>query len=218
MSEQYKDLGITQSKDGDYWDIEVSDLDFDTEYALEAAWVYSDKTKGTSAFSDPYKFTTPEQEGLLAPQFREQDLDAINSILYINWSGLNSSLVPYDSSIFKQINVWIKGGDFGEQYVRYASFFTKAGTIQINATKVSTYCVKLQAETKLGKFSPFSNEFCVTLLEQPSPVYEVRHEWVKRDLVLFWKFDVNLPKNSMADSFAVQLIAENTNDASTSIH
>jgi hypothetical protein len=208
VTEQYKDLGITQSKDGDYWEIEVSDLDFDTEYALEAAWVFSDKTKGTSPFSDPYNFTTPEQEGLLAPQFREQDLDAISSILYINWSGLNSSLAPYDSSIFKQVNVWIKGGDFGEEYVRYGSFFTKAGTIQINATKVSTYCVKLQAETKDGKFSPFSNEFCVTLLEQPDPVYEVRHEWVKRDLVLFWKFPVNLPKNSMADSFAVQLIAD----------
>lgn len=209
VTEQYKDLGrITQSKDGDYWEVEISDLDFATQYSLEAAWVFSDKTKGTSPFSDPYNFTTPEQEGLLAPQFREQDLDAISSILYINWSGLNSSLVPYDSSIFKQVNVWIKGGDFGEQYVRYASFFTKAGTIQINATKVSTYCVKLQAETKDGKFSPFSNEFCVTLLEQPDPVYEVRHEWVKRDLVLFWKFPVNLPKNSMADSFAVQLIAD----------
>ena len=220
MTEQYKDLGrITQNKDGDYWDIEISDLDFDTQYSLEAAWVFSDKTKGTSPFSDPYNFTTPEQEGLLAPQFREQDLDAINSILYISWSGLNSSLVPYDSSIFKQVNVWIKGGDFGEQYVRYASFFTKAGTIQINATQKSTYCVKLQAESKSGDFSSFSSEFCVTMLKQPKAVYDIRHSWDNSgNLSLFWKFDPTfkdaINDNTMADSFGIQLLdEENDTDA-----
>ena len=208
MTEQYKDLGrIIQSKDGDYWDIEIPDLDFATQYSLEVAWVFSDKTKGSSAFSDPYNFTTLNQEGLLAPQFREQDLDAINSILYVTWSGKDSSGENYLESILKQVNIWIKGGDFGEDYVQYAGSFTKAGTIQINATKVSTYCVKLQAESKSGDFSLFSNEFCITLLQQPDPVFEVRHEWVKRDLVLYWKFNVNLPKNSLADSFAVQLLA-----------
>lgn len=208
MSEQYPDLGITQSKDGDYWDIVVPDLDFDTDYALQAGWIYTDKEKGTSELSDRFNFTTLEQPGLLAPQFREQDLDAIGSILYVTWSGKDSSAQSYSEAILKQVNIWIKGGDFGEQYVQYAGSFTKAGTIQINATKVSNYCVKLQAESKLGKFSSFSDEFCVTLLEQPNPVFEVRHEWVKRDLVLFWKFDVNLPKHSLADSFAVQLIAD----------
>jgi len=208
MSEQYPDLGIIQSKDGDYWDIIVPDLDFDTDYALQAGWIYTDKEKGTSELSDRYNFTTLEQPGLLAPQFREQDLDAIGSILYVTWSGKDSSIADYSESILKQVNIWIKGGDFGEQYVQYAGSFTKAGTIQINATKVSNYCVKLQAESKLGKFSSFSNEFCITLLEQPNPVFEVRHEWIKRDLVLFWKFDVNLPKNSLSDSFAVQLIAD----------
>jgi hypothetical protein len=208
MSEQYPDLGITQSKDGDYWDIVVPDLDFDTDYALQAGWIYTNKESGISELSDRYNFTTIEQPGLLAPQFREQDLDAIGSILYVTWSGKDSSVEDYSESILKQVNIWIKGGDFGEQYVQYAGSFTKAGTIQINATKVSDYCVKLQAESKLGKFSSFSNEFCITLLEQPNPVFEVRHEWVKRDLVLFWKFDVALPKNSLSDSFAVQLIAD----------
>ena len=208
MSEQYADLGITQAQDGDYWDVIIPDLDFNTAYALQAGWVYTDKTKGTSELSDRYNFTTIEQLGLLAPQFREQDLDAIGSILYVTWSGKDSSVADYSESILKQVNIWIKGGDFGEQYVQYAGSFTKAGTIQINATKVSNYCVKLQAESKLGNFSSFSNEFCITLLEQPNPVFEVRHEWVKRDLVLFWKFDVALPKNSLSDSFAVQLIAD----------
>lgn len=207
MSEQYPDLGIIQSKDGDYWDVVIPDLDFDTDYALQAGWIYTDKEKGTSELSDRYNFTTIEQPGLLAPYFREQDLDAIGSILYVTWNGQDSSGANYLESILKQVNIWIKGGDFGEQYVQYAGSFTKAGTIQINATKVSDYCVKLQAESKLGKFSSFSNEFCIKLLEQPSPVYDVRHEWIKRDLVLYWKFDVNLPKNSLSDAFAIQLIA-----------
>lgn len=59
MSEQYPDLGITQKQDGDYWDVVIPDLDCNTDYALQAAWVYSDKTLGTSEFSDRFNFTTP---------------------------------------------------------------------------------------------------------------------------------------------------------------
>jgi hypothetical protein len=215
VSEQYKDLGITQKKDGDYWDIEISDLDFNTSYALEAAWVYSDKTKGTSDFSDPFNFTTSEQEGLLAPHFISADLYAINSILYIKWDGLNSNSETYDSSILKQVNVWIKGGDYGETF-KQVHFFTAAGLHQINATKKTTYCVKLQAETKAGKFSSFSNEFCVTMLKQPKPVYDIRHEWDNSgNLSLFWKFDPtfkdDINDNTLADSFGLQLLDE-TND------
>ena len=59
MSEQYPDLGITQKQDGDYWDVVIPDLDCSTDYALQAAWVYSDKSFGTSEFSDRFNFTTP---------------------------------------------------------------------------------------------------------------------------------------------------------------
>ncbi len=213
VSEQYKDLGISQSRDGDYWDVEISDLDFNTAYSLEAAWLYSDKSKATSEFSDPYNFTTPEQEGLLSPRFISDDLYAINSILYINWNGKDSSGEDYLESILKQVNVWIKGGDFGTEFVQYGTSFTKAGTIQINATKKATYCVKLQAESKAGKFSLFSNEFCVTMLKQPKAVYDVRHSWDNAgNLSLFWKFDSTLKDadndNTLADSFGIQLLDE----------
>ena len=206
MSEQYPDLGITQNQDGDYWDVVIPDLDFDTSYALQAGWMYSDKALGVSELSDRFIFTTISEPAILAPHFIATDLDAINSILYIKWDGLSSGLVPYDSAILKKVNVWIKGGDYGEAYKQVHSF-TESGLHQINATQKTTYCVKLQAESKQDNFSAFSSEFCVTLLEQPNPVFEVRHEWVKRDLVLFWKFDVALPKNSLSDSFSVQLIA-----------
>jgi hypothetical protein len=59
MSEQYPDLGITQKQDGDYWDVVIPNLDCNTDYALQAAWVYSDKSFGTSEFSDRFNFTTP---------------------------------------------------------------------------------------------------------------------------------------------------------------
>ena len=59
MSEQYPDLGITQKQDGDYWDVVIPDLDCNTDYALQAAWVFSDKTLGTSEFSDRFNFRTP---------------------------------------------------------------------------------------------------------------------------------------------------------------
>lgn len=211
VSEQYKDLGISQSRDGDYWDVEISDLDFNTAYSLEAAWLYSDKSKSTSEFSDPYNFTTPEQEGLLSPRFIADDLYAENSILYINWNGKDSSNLDYLESVLKQVNIWIKGGDFGEEYVQYATSFTKAGTIQINATKKSTYCVKLQAESKLGPRSGFSNEFCVTLLKQPKAVTNLQTAWVSDDLNLTFDFNSTFvdstDDNRNADVFLITFYA-----------
>jgi hypothetical protein len=59
MSERYEDLGITQSQDGDYWDVVIPNLDCSTDYALQVAWIYSDKALGSSEFSDRFNFTTP---------------------------------------------------------------------------------------------------------------------------------------------------------------
>ena len=218
MSEQYKDLGITQSQDGDYWDIVIPDLDFNTAYALQAAWVYVDSEKGTSDLSDRFNFTTPDQEGLLSPQFTSNNLYAENSILYISWNGMDSGGNPYLNSILKQVNIWIKGGDFGDEYVKFGTFGNKAGTITVNATKISTYCVKLQAESKLDKFSGFSSEFCVTMLKQPTPVSNLQGRWVKDDLtsktdalMITFNFDAAYSdatnSNINADYFLITLTA-----------
>lgn len=59
MSEQYEDLGITQKQDGDYWDVVIPDLDCSTDYALQIAWIFNDKSSGTSEFSDRFNFRTP---------------------------------------------------------------------------------------------------------------------------------------------------------------
>jgi hypothetical protein len=59
MSEQYPDLGITQKQDGEYWDIVIPNLDCNTTYDVQFAWVYTDKQKGNSEYSDFFEFTTP---------------------------------------------------------------------------------------------------------------------------------------------------------------
>ena len=59
MAEKNQDLGITQKQDGQYWDIVVPGLDPNTNYAAQFAWVYADKTKGNSEFSDFFEFSTP---------------------------------------------------------------------------------------------------------------------------------------------------------------
>lgn len=59
MSEKNQDLGITQKQDGEYWDIVIPGLDANTDYAAQFAWVYADKQKGVSDFSDFFEFKTP---------------------------------------------------------------------------------------------------------------------------------------------------------------
>lgn len=58
MAEKNQDLGITQKQDGDYTEIVIPDLDLSTTYGLQVAWVYADKQKGTSEFSDVFEWTT----------------------------------------------------------------------------------------------------------------------------------------------------------------
>jgi hypothetical protein len=59
VAEKNQDLGITQKQNGDYTDIVIPDLDLLTTYGLQVAWVYADKEKPTSEFSDVFEFTTP---------------------------------------------------------------------------------------------------------------------------------------------------------------
>ena len=211
----YDDL-VEQQKtvDGKYIELVLPDLLPDTEYGFTFSWVYEDPSlgiNGKSLPSDVFNVTTVASPDLLAPKFTSEDLYAINSTLYIGWSGKNILNLEYDPISFKRVNIWIKGGDFGEEYIQLGNSFTKAGQIQITSTVKSTYCVKLQAEDNSGLVSDFSDEFCVTLLKQPKAVYDVRHEWdAAGNVSLYWKFDPTLKDanndNTLADSFGVQLL------------
>ena len=156
MSDQYKDLGITQKKDGDYTDVVISDLDLSTEYGIQVAWVYSDKTLGTSEYSDPYKFVTPGEQPLNKPRFLRSDLTTSFNALIVNWSGLDYLGSAYPEN-FDRVDIYIKGGDFGSDYV-IAGSFKKAGKQTIIAQS-GTYYVKLRAVSNRGTVSEFSDEW-----------------------------------------------------------
>ena len=156
MSDQYKDLGITQKKDGDYTDVVISDLDLSTEYGIQVAWVYSDKTLGTSEYSDPYKFVTPGEQPLNKPRFLRSDLTTQLNALIVNWSGLDYLGSSYPTN-FARVDIYVKGGSFGSEYV-IAGSFEKAGKKTIIA-QAGTYFVKLRAVSNRGTVSDFSDEF-----------------------------------------------------------
>lgn len=179
----FEDL-VNQSKtdDGKYVDLVFTDLDPDTIYGLRFAWEYEDPSLGLGGISSPsdvFPLITNEEPEFPAPNFGSSDLTAKNGFLLINWDGNDLTNMPLLN--FKQVNVWIKGGSFGEAYVKAAQSFTQAGllTIPVNAGQ---YCVKLQAESMLGTLSGFSNEYCVEVYKSPKPVTNLQGRWVKDDL------------------------------------
>ncbi len=207
------DLNPTQTKstDGKYIDLVFTGFVPDTEYGLTFAWVYEDDKLGVSEESNIFGFTTISEPELSAPYFIADNLYAKNSILYISWNGKNAQLQDYSPSALKQVNIWIKGGDFGTEFVKYATSFTKAGTVQISTTTKATYTVKLQAEANSGILSPFSSEFSVTLLKQPKAATNLQTAWVSDDLNLTFDFDSTFVDstndNRNADVFLITFYA-----------
>jgi hypothetical protein len=156
MAGQYEDLGIIQSKDGDYFDVVIPNLDLSTEYELQVAWVYSDKTLGISEYSDPYTFVTTGEQPLNKPRFLRSDLTTSFNALIVNWSGLDYLGASYPSN-FARVDIYVKGGTFGSEYV-IAGSFEKAGKKTIIAQS-GTYFVKLRAVSSRGTVSEFSDEW-----------------------------------------------------------
>jgi len=206
------DLDPTQTKssDGKYIDLVFTGFIPDTDYGLTFAWVYEDEKLGVSGESNVFSFTTISEPELSAPYFIADNLYAKNSILYISWNGKNAQLQNYSNAL-KQVNIWIKGGDFGTEFVKYATSFTKDGTVQISTTTKATYTVKLQAESTSGILSPFSSEFSVTLLKQPKAVTNLQTQWVSDDLNLTFNFDSTFVDstndNRNADVFLITFYA-----------
>jgi hypothetical protein len=168
MAGQYEDLGIIQSKDGDYFDVVIPNLDLNTEYELQVAWVYSDKTLGISEYSDPYTFVTTGEQPLNKPRFLESDLTTSLNALIVNWSGLDYLGSAYPKN-FDRVDIYVKGGDFGSSYV-VAGSFKKAGKQTIIAQE-GTYYVKLRAVSNRGTVSDFSDEWSANT-DNPAEVIE----------------------------------------------
>lgn len=141
----------------DYIDVVLTDLNLDTEYKMQFAWVYEDKT--ISDYSDVFTVTTLAEAQFNKPQFLESDLTSDLNALVVNWSGLDYLGNEYPDN-FDRVDIYVKGGSFGEDYV-LASFFRKAGKKTIIA-QTGTYYVKLQAVSKKKTLSPFSTEWSIS--------------------------------------------------------
>jgi hypothetical protein len=150
----------------DYIDVVLTDLNLDTEYKMQFAWVYEDKT--ISDYSDVFSVTTLAEETLKRPQFLESDLTTSLNALIVNWSGLDYLGSAYPKS-FDRVDIYVKGGDFGSTYV-VAGSFKEAGKQTIIA-QAGTYYVKLRAVSKLGTPSDFSDEWSANT-SNPAEVIE----------------------------------------------
>ena len=142
MSERYEDLGITQSQDGDYWDVVIPDLDCSTNYALQAAWIFSDKALGTSEFSDRFNFTTPgpsrvcpanvaatwDAKAGLNVTWQKNDTRVKNYVINLQAGGYTRSyLVPATSAqtnyswvLTRENNIFQFGGTFRTSFTSFS--------------------------------------------------------------------------------------------------
>jgi hypothetical protein len=142
MSERYEDLGITQSQDGDYWDVVIPDLDCSTNYALQAAWIFSDKSLGTSEFSDRFNFTTPgpsrvcpanvaatwDAKAGLNVTWQKNDTRVKNYVINLQAGGYTRSyLVPATSAqtnyswvLTRENNIFQFGGTFRTSFTSFS--------------------------------------------------------------------------------------------------
>lgn len=152
--------------DKDYIDVVLTDLNLDTEYKMQFAWVYEDKT--VSDYSDVFTVTTLAEAAFNKPEFLETDLSSDLNALIVKWSGLDYLGNAYPDNL-DRVNIYIKGGSFGNDYV-LAGFFKEAGKRTIIA-QTGTYYVKLQAVSKKKTLSPFSTEWSIST-ESPVEVVE----------------------------------------------
>ena len=155
------DLRDTSQPDTDknYFKIVITDLNPGEVYPIQFRWQYEDKTY--SDWSASKSFTTASEVPLNAPQFLSGDLSADGATLVIKWSGFDSAGNAYPSNL-DRVDIYIKGGIYGESYVKAGDSFKSAGTKVISVGTGATYFVKLRAVSKSGIESSFSTERSAT--------------------------------------------------------
>ena len=205
MSEQYPDLGITQNQDGDYWDVVIPDLDFDTSYALQAGWTYSDKTLGISELSDRFIFTTDAEPGLPAPKFVNSDLTIYQGKLQVNWQGTDYTSTPYVLTL-DYIDILYKKST--DSTFASAGVLKKAGSILIPGTPGLTYNVKLVAYSTLGKASADSQIQTIQLIGSgPNQPTGVVRAWVGETFVVSFDQNPSAPGNEFLSYHKIRLVS-----------
>jgi hypothetical protein len=196
-----------------YFEVTITDLNVNTTYPLQFAWVYEDRS--VSEYSATYNITTLPEPGIATPSAPTVQW-AGNGIISISWNGKDSAGNTMQN--FQQVNVWLRGGYYGETYIQTAYTFNAAGT-RTFAVPTGTYFAKLQAQSSLGELSAFSAESQSVASKPPSPVTSVTGSWVKDDgttktdtLRIGFTFDTTAAEtstnlNANADYFKIILTA-----------
>jgi hypothetical protein len=153
----------TPDTDKNFFKIVITDLELNTTYPLQFRWQYEDKTY--SDWSAVKNITTPVEAPPNAPLFQASDLSNDGASLVVKWTGLDYLSQAYGSN-FDRVEIFAKGGSFGEVYVNTGYVFKEAGTKVISVSTGATYFVKLRAVTKKGTVSSFSAEQEATTVQQ----------------------------------------------------
>lgn len=172
------DLRNTQSdkKTNDYFLVTVNDLNPAENYNFQFRWAYEDST--TSEWSSTFSTYTVSESTPNTPKFVSGNLEGGNGFIKLTWTGLNSLDDPMVG--IKQVNIWIKGGTYGDEFVNSGQFFTEAGTKTITLP-FGQYFFKIQAQTALGSLSLFSAVQSARSFKTPLAVSAVSGSWVKDD-------------------------------------
>jgi|694.fasta_scaffold05335_11 hypothetical protein len=172
------DLRNTTSdkKTNDYFLVTVNDLNPAENYNFQFRWAYEDKT--TSEWSSTFSTFTVSEGTPNTPKFVSGNLVGGNGFVKLTWTGLNS----LDGTMvgLKQVNVWIKGGTYGSEFVNSGQFFTEAGTKTITLP-IGEYFFKLQAQTALGSLSLFSSIQSARSFKSPTAISSLSGTWLKDD-------------------------------------
>jgi hypothetical protein len=166
----------SDQKTNDYFLVTVNDLNPAENYNFQFRWVYEDST--TSEWSSTFSTFTVAEGTPFSPRFTSNDLSGGNGFVKLTWTGLNALDNPMTG--IKQVNIWIKGGTYGDEFVNSGQFFTEAGTKTITLP-FGQYFFKIQAQTALGTLSLFSDTQSARSFKTPLAVSNISGSWVKDD-------------------------------------
>lgn len=171
------DLNISGKSDPsnkDYFDVTINPLKLVTEYGFQFQWIFEDADLNEIVgdnWSNVFKVMTIA-DTINKPQFRSVDLSYTTNTLLVSWTGKDYLGADYKGNL-QRIDIYAKGGSFGETY-KVVGSFTKAGT-QTITSQAGQYWVKLQAVSNSGGVSTFSDEQTI-ITESPIVVDNVPPE------------------------------------------
>ena len=159
-----KDSSDPLGSDNEFFLVTIVDLELATTYPIEFAWKRKDGTIAED-WSAVLKVTTQAEAAPNPPLFQAADLTNDGASLVVRWTGVDNTNQPYAVN-FDRVEVFAKGGSFGNVYVNTGYSFREAGTKVISVSTGATYFVKLRAVTKRGTVSGFSAEQEATTVQQ----------------------------------------------------